>query len=399
MHKAAPNYYPALDGLRAVAVLAVMLHHYFTHFLLMAPGWASVDVFFVLSGFLITGILYDSRDRRHRFRDFYMRRVLRIFPLYYGIWLLLLVTTPLLQWEWRPLWALWPVHLGNYIPFLLSHPRYPSGYENLLSAAHFGSFAVPALSLGHFWSLCVEEQFYLVWPTIVFLVRRRSTLLVTSIVIAAAVLLARIVLLFTLPEVLLGSHFLKAFTPVRVDAFMYGGVLALLLRGERERAWLSQHRQAVCRSVYGGCALCTGVFVGFYGVRAISVVNPWVTTVGFSLIDLFAAIVVLDAITPGTVVFRVLDLRVLRWLGGISYGVYVLHDLLHSFYVHVIGKLGYTGRTQTVLTFLLALPCTLLLAQLSYTFYEKPFLRLKSRFASQTHTAPVVAPDAESAHA
>jgi peptidoglycan/LPS O-acetylase OafA/YrhL len=89
-------YYPALDGLRAVAFIGVFLHHYMS----LPYGWAGVDVFFVLSGFLITGILYDTQDEPHRARNFYIRRTLRIFPLYYGVLLFIFLLTPVLHWAW-----------------------------------------------------------------------------------------------------------------------------------------------------------------------------------------------------------------------------------------------------------------------------------------------------------
>lgn len=109
-----PQYYPALDGLRALAVLIVFWQHY----LIGKPplyncGWLGVDVFFVISGFLITGILYDSRERSYRFRDFYARRVLRILPLYYGVLLAILLTKPILHWITPRPMLFWVLHLGN----------------------------------------------------------------------------------------------------------------------------------------------------------------------------------------------------------------------------------------------------------------------------------------------
>src|SRR5580698_10512614 len=109
-------YFPALDGIRALAFVMVLGQHY-----VATPwGWTGVDIFFVLSGFLITGILFDSRDDPHRVRNFYIRRTLRIFPLYYGIFLVLLLSTPLIHWSWSRSWIAWPLYLGNYLRFL--HP-------------------------------------------------------------------------------------------------------------------------------------------------------------------------------------------------------------------------------------------------------------------------------------
>src|ERR1700744_4617103 len=103
------GFYPALDGLRALAFLMVFATHYEG----MPWGWSGVDVFFVISGFLITGILLDTRDDRYRVRNFYARRSLRIFPLYYGVFLLLLLLTPFLHLNWSAGWLAWPLYVGN----------------------------------------------------------------------------------------------------------------------------------------------------------------------------------------------------------------------------------------------------------------------------------------------
>ena len=95
-------YYIALDGLRAIAVIMVFFQHYGAgKAFLFGWGWTGVDIFFVLSGFLITGILYDSQQKPHRYRDFYIRRTLRIFPLYYFVWAVILLMTPFALWQWN----------------------------------------------------------------------------------------------------------------------------------------------------------------------------------------------------------------------------------------------------------------------------------------------------------
>ena len=116
------RFYPALNGLRAVAVLLVFCQHYLASFYpALNWGWTGVDLFFVLSGFLITGILYDTRDHPRRVRNFYMRRTLRIFPLYYAVLVGALLTTPIFHWLWSPAWLLWFTYLGNYARFLFLH--------------------------------------------------------------------------------------------------------------------------------------------------------------------------------------------------------------------------------------------------------------------------------------
>ena len=163
-------FYPALDGLRAVAFLMVFGQHYLS----LAWGWTGVNVFFVLSGFLITGILFDTRDDPHRARNFYLRRTLRIFPLYYGLFLPLLLLWPFMHWRWNGWWLLWPLYLGNFIRFVSPAAMVWHSPLELAADAHLTSLTLPRteIFLGHLWSLCVEEQFYLLWPWVVFLCAR-----------------------------------------------------------------------------------------------------------------------------------------------------------------------------------------------------------------------------------
>src|ERR1700749_4828090 len=165
-------FYPALDGMRAVAFTLVFLIHY----LRLPWGWSGVNIFFVLSGFLITGILLDTRNDAHRARNFYVRRILRIFPLYYGVLLALLLLHPLLHCQWTRAWLAWPLYLGNFLRF--AGPSAAIDGSPLEHAADgwliLGRFPHASLYVGHFWSLCVEEQFYLFWPWVVFLIRSRK---------------------------------------------------------------------------------------------------------------------------------------------------------------------------------------------------------------------------------
>jgi len=169
------RHYSAFDGLRAVAVMMVFAEHY----LFLVNGhlriqglWAGVDLFFVLSGFLITGILYDSRHSPRYFRDFYTRRSLRILPLSYGFFLLVLLLTPILHLEYsRYIWAN-VLYVANIIPSFA--PGFHQYDASVLFVPHFPNREI---SLGPLWSLCVEEQFYLVWPLVVWLATARERLL------------------------------------------------------------------------------------------------------------------------------------------------------------------------------------------------------------------------------
>ncbi len=383
-------FYPALDGLRAIAFLMV----FFGHYSLLPWGWTGVDLFFVLSGFLITGILYDSRNDPHRARTFYLRRTLRIFPLYYGVMLLFLVTLPLLHWEISWSWLVWPAYFGNYARFI--HPYVPnSPLEKLADFQPHGVFHGhhAAFFLGHFWSLCVEEQFYLFWPWLVFWIRSRRALLWVCAATLPLCLIARIVTQSLLParghEWMLNNELLYRATPFRLDALLLGGLIALLLRGPLAAALLRWSRPALLLA----CALVLIwiALIPSHGVFGFQYPYPdWKFTWGLSVIDLLAALLILAALQPGSVVYRVLNLRPLRWLGRISYGAYVLHDIPHILYWNIGYKL--VPSHPEIAVPIVGLAFTFFFAWLSFRFFETPFLNLKSRWAPSHRSATSAAP-------
>ena len=370
-------FYPALDGLRGFALLLVFSQHY----LQLPWGWTGVDLFFVLSGFLITGILYDSRDRPGRVRTFYMRRTLRIFPLYYGVLLLLVLSTPLLHWQWSDFWWAWPAYLGNYLRFLqFGHPT-PALFQAMLGELTQGGGGGAVVYVGHFWSLCVEEQFYLVWPWVVFAVRDRRWLMACCVAAVVVAPVARAVLAATAPPYFMEVTGTVVLTPLRADSLLLGGLLALLLRGAQ-----AQWTMRVARWVGWAAVPLLVILVATLIRRGRAYVYPTGTlTWGITLVDLLAAALILLSLEPGSWVYRVFTVRPLRWLGRISYGAYVFHDLPHMMYLRAETWMGYSFPFLTVHTrvwaSVIAFPCTLILATLSFRYFETPFLRLKERLA------------------
>lgn len=371
------HHHPALDGLRAMAFLMVFGQHY----LKLPWGWSGVDIFFVLSGFLITGILYDSREQPHRVRNFYIRRTLRIFPLYYGVLLLLLLTYPVFRWDWNWNWLLWPAYLGNFCrgihPLVFRTPLQMLADFQPLSR----SFPNIQLFLGHFWSLCVEEQFYLVWPWVVFWIRDRKKLMAICLFFCVACPLMRVIGHHAMPQYMLEQEVLYRWTPFRIDALLLGGWVALALRGPSPGRLLRAAR------VIGGILFVTiaGVII-FVICRQLegSLYPTWQHTWGLTVVDLFAACLIVMALEPGTAVYRIFSLRPLRWLGGISYGAYVFHDIPHALYVKVV---VHCHIANNIVLALLGFVCTLLLASASYRWFELPFIRLKERWTSGSTNA------------
>jgi len=374
-------FYPALDGLRAIAFGMVFVQHYMS----FPWGWAGVNVFFVLSGFLITGILFDTRDAPHRARNFYVRRTLRIFPLYYAIFFVLLLTTPIVRWHWTPAWFAWPLYAGNLLHYL--SPTFSTVDSRRLAAdAQLASLRFPMIIvfLGHFWSLCVEEQFYLFWPWLVFWLRSRRVLLWICGVTVVVMPLVRVVTAQRAPVWMLDTALLYRTLPFQLDALLLGGLVALLLRG-RYRRHLEKHG----RTAAWICAVITLVYLA----RTLHIKDPswmpnyqypaWRLTWGLSFINLFSAALILCCLRPGGWLVRLLSLRPLRWLGRISYGAYVFHDIFHLEFIYATDALGqhssFLYRHGTYALPLLALPCTLIIAWLSFRFFETPFLNLKER--------------------
>ena len=385
------NHYPGLDGLRAIAVCMVFLQHYAANYSsAFGWGWTGVDIFFVLSGFLITGILYDSQSQPFRYRDFYVRRTLRIFPLYYAIWLAILLATPLLQWQWNWRWLLWPAYLGNYARFIFLHqPGNPYRFDRLtcgpLGQQWFGS--PMHLYIGHFWSLCVEEQFYLIWPLVVYQVRRRETLIKICIAVIVAAPLFRWWLTTVMSPQTLGMEILYRSMPTRIDALLIGGLIALCLRGPQKH-WLHQWKHALLFASAALFLLAYLIAVNLLHLPLNGSATNWIGIYGFTLIDLFAAALILETIHPSGWWNRLLSLKGIRNFGTISYGFYVYHDLLHDIYSYIANRFF---RAHAILvTITLAFFASWLIAWISYRVLEAPMLRLKDRFTHQIHKAPNV---------
>jgi peptidoglycan/LPS O-acetylase OafA/YrhL len=376
-------FYPALDGLRAIAFLMVFVQHYMS----FPWGWAGVNVFFVLSGFLITGILFDTRNAPHRARNFYVRRTLRIFPLYYGIFLAVLLTTPLFHWAWTRAWLAWPLYGGNLLHYVSPAFSVPGSARRLAADAQLQSLRWPAIFLffGHFWSLCVEEQFYLFWPWVVFWLRSRRVLLWICGVTVVAMPLARMVAAHSAPSWMLGELLLYRTIPFQLDALLLGGLVALLLRGA--------YRHHLLRAGMWVAVLCT-VLAVVYLARTVHLRDPswmadyqypaWRLTWGLSFVNVFTAAMILCCIRPGGWLVRALSLRPLRWLGRISYGAYVFHDILHLEFIYATAALArrssFVYRHGTYMLPLMAMAATLMIATLSFRFFESPFLDLKERW-------------------
>ena len=257
--------FPALDGLRALPVTMVFAFHYgggaasgpLLHnvSIMRLQGWSALNLFFTLSGFLITGVLYDTRNDSHFFKRFYARRVLRIFPVFYLLALVLLALTAVFRYEWRPQHLLFLVYLGNFWAAFM-----PSLYQ-----VH-ARFPAANLYIGHLWTLCVEEQFYLLWPLLVWSIRDRVKLIWTAAGLSLIAVVLRVWLVYGVKSDLHGG-WLLTMLPFHLDGLLIGAILALLMRGRGGGTIAAECPVDVCGGGYrAGDWLCVGrLWVGSYG--------------------------------------------------------------------------------------------------------------------------------------
>jgi len=362
-------HHPALDGLRGVAVLLVLAFH-FLHIdgeggtveraLLSASrtGWAGVDLFFVLSGFLITGILLDARGGQGYFRAFYARRVLRIFPLYYAYLAVLFLVVPRLlpSLDVKPETQGW---LWTYL-------------GNVLFAREGGFHASPYT--GHFWSLAVEEQFYLFWPLLVWVLPRRRLALACVGLVGVAFAIR-----FGIHRTTFNATAAYVLTPARVDALALGALVAI---AAREPGWWPRVRRGAPWVLGASSAAVAAVWFlqgGLFGG------DPVVQVWAFGpLAAGFAAVLVLAIDpAPGSLLFRALKRPVLEGAGKYSYGLYVLHypiflalEAAGFTSLALAGVLG--SRIAGMAAFAaVAGAATFAAALLSWNLLEKRFLALK----------------------
>ncbi len=383
-------FYPALNGMRGMAILLVYFDHYgslIPGFAWMRGGWIGVDLFFVLSGFLITGGLYDTVGEARFFGSFYAKRALRIFPLYYGFWTLALFLASMQVAALPPGWWLWLVYAGNLKTFgQVIHDQLFSLHALYLQ----GDRLVIPVEINHFWSLCVEEQFYLVWPLLVYLIRNRRRLMGVCFWLTGVSLLARILIYLLAPQAVALSEFSYHQTYVRMDGLFLGAFLALWLRAKGPSR-LKYRPMLLLSSV-----VSVGGFVGYlvYLAKASGwqsaltsdLGSPWSSTVALTLAPLLGVALLLGCLPARSWVARVCSFRPLQELGRISYGFYLLHLLPSALLISWVDY-HHPRRSRLLVVTVWFVACWAL-AWLSHRYFESPFLRLKDRIArsaSPTH--------------
>jgi peptidoglycan/LPS O-acetylase OafA/YrhL len=377
----------ALHGVRGVAILLVLFYH-FTPDLLMPDraqewakkllttgGWVGVDLFFVLSGFLITGILLRTKNQPNYFLNFYARRILRIFPLYYATLVVVFIVLPgfsVFRGSWfepiREAQAFHWLYATNIAFWLL--PK-----EAVFSEHH--------LDLRHFWSLAVEEHFYCFWPAIVYAVSFASLKRICVVLIMSAFAFRLLGLYLDEPA----EFFTLTFC--RWDVLAAGALIALLVH-ENALAANRLRIPAIAIIILGATYLTIHFFInkGFWPTSASML------TIGVSVIAAtFAGLLVL-AINPDSIIARCLNIAPLRFAGKYSYGVYVIHGVIALWLAEIIPTEQWIERFGQSLVSVTLLASTkiavsFLCAVVSWHAFESHFLKLKRYFASRISPSPV----------
>ena len=357
-----------LDGLRGIAILLVMTHRLWPRVGSLAQydgvagiGWIGVDLFFVISGFLIAGILLDTKGEPDYLRNFYVRRVLRIFPLFYLFIGGMLLTFPILTGGFGH--SAYLAKSGSPLWYLLQLGNVPEGVLG----------KDPPYWLAPVWSLAIEEQFYLSFPWLVRAIDRQrlAKVLVGFIALAPIV---RTAALLAVPQL---DRFQYQFTLCRFDTIAAGCLLAVVVRMPAD----AQPRQRTL-AIVAAAAAAIAVFTGLDRTTMFG------RTLGYSVVALgFAATVLLVVRARGAARLAWLRSSPLRYLGKICFGLYLLHrpaDTIVGAFAH---RLGIAGDAWWLIPTKMA--AAVALATISWRMLEQPFLRLKDRFASRAH--PLIA--------
>jgi peptidoglycan/LPS O-acetylase OafA/YrhL len=349
---------PQLDGLRGVAIAMVVAFHYVgyatqlgsPHFIkvpavLFSLGWSGVDLFFVLSGFLIGGILLDARETTNYFSVFYRRRFCRIFPLYFAfLGVIFLVSHPSLESPWPAPW--WSCATFS---------------QNFWMAVH-NQVGVTGVNIT--WSLAIEEQFYLALPALIYFANpcRLPRILAGGIILAP---LIRLLILVADPRL---TASVSVLLPCRMDSLLLGVAAAYLLRKPQAWAYIRTHR----RHLWTATEILT-LACALFLIRPF-VTDPITMLVGYECFALlYVCILVLSLVDSR--LSEVLQIKWLMSLGSVAYFVYLFHPTVFALVFMVLRRLPNGG----LITAIVAVAVTVVLARGSWEWFEKPLVKLGHR--------------------
>ncbi len=362
-----PEHILALAGIRGYGFLAIFVAHYLTELIFVHRAntwvngvyyvghlaWLALPAFFVLSGYLIGGILFRSRDRKGFFKVFYARRALRVLPVYY-ITILVVAGVDLahgIHLDYR-YWA-HLIYIQNFMPGY-SHTAYPPNNQVI-----------------HLWSMALEEQFYLTWPLVVWFAKDRKTLLKVTLSICALCWMIRLIA----PWIHISPTRGYYATPTRVDAILFGVALALVADHEiyKRYQYLAKYVAII------GSILWLLTFINHPDYPD----NYYRLVLDCSFGNFIVLAVIVAALEEGSAFARFLSVRWVCWLGQMSYALYTFHFTYHAWFLNSLRPMleRYIAEPGAfILTLTLALALTIALGMLSLRFVELPALSLKRYF-------------------
>ena len=382
VNKTSLQKFSELDGLRGIAVLMVMAFHIFNR----APGylidnqtfiitlnkiaqigWAGVDIFFVLSGFLITSILLNTKNTPHYFKNFYARRILRISPLYFLVIGAILIFLPFItpHANVHGGQASWPYFLFSLQNWLVIH------------ALKLGVYPTPANPL---WSLAIEEQFYLIWPMLVFFISRRKLVFLTIAILVGS-------LIFRLLFVQLAgmsrdtAPFLYFSSITRLDGFAVGALLAIAYQSEHWKRIFARYSWLLLIVVL---PVIAAIMIYSRNTNPLQI-DYYLNTWGYSLIALAAGaiLVILTTGSSETIPRRFFRNDALSFFGKYSYAMYLLHFPIMLMVLNM-DFARHRGEQSWFIFVFLTFGLTILGSLLTWNLLEKPMLKLKKYFEYET---------------
>jgi peptidoglycan/LPS O-acetylase OafA/YrhL len=368
------GYRPALDGLRGISILAVMFVHGGL-FWMGRGGFLGVDIFFVLSGFLITSLLMEewAQSGSISFKNFYMRRALRLLPA-----LLLLVALCLL-----------------FVTFFPPEQGTLPAAKSILVALFYLSNWMPSgvySPLFHTWSLGIEEQFYIVWPLLLFVFLWLKAGPRTIVIFLTLAILAIAVHRAMLWHSLSGAQQNMVYTRLdaRSDALLVGCIIGILVSRDLipNRNWI--------RAGIKGLTVLSAAGMAFL-LFAIPSTSVFLYFGGFTGVALMVAIIIVHLFTaPWRITLLILEFPLLRWFGRLSYGLYLWHLPVYSLYAGLFPPFPMRSYTlRIVLPFIIKFVLAVAVSVLSFYFLEQPVLKFKKKFSSVRRGKDADSPVAE----
>ncbi|CAN5881768.1 hypothetical protein BH11BAC7_BH11BAC7_28870 [soil metagenome] len=347
------SYLPKMDALRAIAALMVLFSHYFVD--LNGPAFSfggnGVQIFFVISGFLITSILLSQKNnvplpKIKLIKNFIIKRALRLFPVYY-----ILLTLLVLMSVAGGLWICDKGDLWHYFTYTQNFLFFKKGFQSPL--------------FNHTWSLAVEEQFYLFWPFLILLIPKKSELIVL-----VSVLLTGFITKIYFVDFYSGPGTVKGLTFLHFDTLGAGALLAYISFYKKETLLKFLDKIA---DILFFTTLTGALLLNYYKIGGSFFLPALLALMAFSLVFICSR-------DFKSVLNPLLNLAILKRIGKISYGVYLYHKLVPFFFNFAYEKTGMTPIKSGVVLFIIYFTITMVVATLSWKFIESPILKLKEKF-------------------